>query len=243
MNIYKTAVNNPITTILVFIAISIFGIFSLMKLPIDFFPHIETTNIMVITAYPGASAIDIEENVTRPLENTLNRARIGPYVGLSINPLDPGLQRADWDEDFSKGVFRCPIWKSALITSGLIGEKNIYGGGYGYGYYGDKYATGYQYAGRVIFWRKVTQVGKPSETIIIGESSDGDLKQESAGAVLYYGGCTTVPGDPDRHDKAFNALWVDGHVSLMKTLDYTRGKPSSISAANGQYYYVYAGEK
>ena len=72
MNIYKTAVNNPITTILVFIAISIFGIFSLVKLPIDMFPHIETTNIMVITAYPGASAIDIEENVTRPLENTLN---------------------------------------------------------------------------------------------------------------------------------------------------------------------------
>ena len=72
MNIYKSAVNNPITTILVFIAISIFGIFSLAKLPIDFFPHIETTNIMVITAYPGASAIDIEENITRPLENSLN---------------------------------------------------------------------------------------------------------------------------------------------------------------------------
>ena len=72
MNIYKTAVNNPITTILVFIAISLFGIFSLLKLPIDFFPRIETTNVMVITSYPGASAIDIEENVTRPLENTLN---------------------------------------------------------------------------------------------------------------------------------------------------------------------------
>ena len=72
MNIYKSAVNNPITTILVFVAISIFGVFSLTKLPIDFFPRIETTNIMVITSYPGASAIDIEENVTRPLENTLN---------------------------------------------------------------------------------------------------------------------------------------------------------------------------
>ena len=72
MNIYKSAVNNPITTILIFVTISILGIFSLVKLPIDFFPHIETTNIMVITAYPGASAIDIEENVTRPLENSLN---------------------------------------------------------------------------------------------------------------------------------------------------------------------------
>ena len=72
MNIYKSAVNNPITTILVFIAISIFGIFSLVKLPIDFFPRIETTNVMVITSYAGASALDIEENVTRPLENSLN---------------------------------------------------------------------------------------------------------------------------------------------------------------------------
>ena len=72
MNIYKSAVNNPITTILVFVAISIFGIFSLVKLPIDFFPRIETTNVMVITSYAGASAVDIEENVTRPLENTLN---------------------------------------------------------------------------------------------------------------------------------------------------------------------------
>ena len=72
MNIYKTAVNNPITTILVFFAIAIFGVFSLLKMPIDLLPHIDTTQIMVITAYPGASAIDIEENVTKPMENTLN---------------------------------------------------------------------------------------------------------------------------------------------------------------------------
>ena len=72
MNIYKTSVHNPITTILIFVAISIFGVFSLVKLPIDFFPRIETTNVMVITSYAGASALDIEENVTRPLENTLN---------------------------------------------------------------------------------------------------------------------------------------------------------------------------
>lgn len=72
MNIYKTAVHNPISTILIFAAIAIFGIFSFLKLPIDLFPHIDTTQIMVITAYPGASAVDIEENVTKPMENVLN---------------------------------------------------------------------------------------------------------------------------------------------------------------------------
>ncbi|MBQ0080478.1 MAG: efflux RND transporter permease subunit [Alistipes sp.] len=72
MNIYKSAVKNPITTILTFCAVAIFGIFSLQRLPIDLFPHIDTTYIMVITAYPGASAVDIEENVSKPLENSLN---------------------------------------------------------------------------------------------------------------------------------------------------------------------------
>lgn len=72
MNIYKTAVHNPISTILFFCAIAVLGVFSLMRLSVDLLPHIETTHIMVITAYPGASAIDIEENVTKPLENSLN---------------------------------------------------------------------------------------------------------------------------------------------------------------------------
>ena len=41
-------------------------------MPIDLYPDIDTNTIMVMTAYPGASASDIENNVTRPLENTLN---------------------------------------------------------------------------------------------------------------------------------------------------------------------------
>lgn len=72
MNIYKSAVQNPVTTVLVFVAVAIFGVFSLTKLPVDLLPHIETTQVMVITAYPGASAKDIEENVTKPMENALN---------------------------------------------------------------------------------------------------------------------------------------------------------------------------
>ena len=43
-----------------------------MKLPIDLFPDIDTNTIMIMTYYNGASANDIENNVTRPLENTLN---------------------------------------------------------------------------------------------------------------------------------------------------------------------------
>ena len=72
MSLFEGAVKRPIMTALCFIAVVIFGIFSYSKLPIDLLPDIETNTIMVMTSYPGASASDIENNVTRPLENTLN---------------------------------------------------------------------------------------------------------------------------------------------------------------------------
>ncbi|MEE1207745.1 MAG: efflux RND transporter permease subunit, partial [Muribaculaceae bacterium] len=72
MSLYGSAVKRPIMTTLCFIAVVIMGLFSLSKLPIDLYPDIETNTIMVMTTYTGASASDIEQNVTRPLENVLN---------------------------------------------------------------------------------------------------------------------------------------------------------------------------
>ncbi|MDR2859003.1 MAG: efflux RND transporter permease subunit [Mediterranea sp.] len=72
MSLYEGAVKKPIMTSLCFVAVVIFGLFSLSKLPVDLLPDVETNTIMVMTAYPGASASDIENNVTRPLENVLN---------------------------------------------------------------------------------------------------------------------------------------------------------------------------
>ena len=72
MSLYEGAVKKPIMTSLCFLAVAIFGLFSLSKLPVDLYPDIETNTIMVMTSYQGASASDIENNVTRPLENTLN---------------------------------------------------------------------------------------------------------------------------------------------------------------------------
>ena len=72
MSIYRKAVNNPVTTALVFIAMAIFGIFSLLNISLDKFPKFDANVIMVMSSYPGASAEDIEINLTKVLENTLN---------------------------------------------------------------------------------------------------------------------------------------------------------------------------
>ena len=72
MSLYSSAVKRPVMTSLCFVAVIILGLFSYSKLPIDLYPDIDTNTIMVMTYYNGASASDIEQNVSRPLENTLN---------------------------------------------------------------------------------------------------------------------------------------------------------------------------
>ena len=72
MSIYRTAVKNPVTTGLVFLAFAIFGIYSLTKTSIAQFPDFDANVVMVMSSYQGASASDIENNLTKLLENTLN---------------------------------------------------------------------------------------------------------------------------------------------------------------------------
>ena len=72
MSIYRKAVNNPVTTSLVFIAMAIFGVFSLINISLDRFPKFDANVVMVMSSYPGASAEDIEPNLTMVLENSLN---------------------------------------------------------------------------------------------------------------------------------------------------------------------------
>ena len=72
MSIYKSAINRPVTTLLVFVAVIVIGVFSFLRLPIDQFPEMDPPYISVLTVYPGASASEIETNVTKIIENNLN---------------------------------------------------------------------------------------------------------------------------------------------------------------------------
>ena len=72
MSIYRSAVEHPVTTSLLFTAFAILGIFALTRLPVDNFPDVESNVIMVMSSYPGASAEDVENNLTKILENALN---------------------------------------------------------------------------------------------------------------------------------------------------------------------------
>lgn len=72
MSIYSASVKRPVTTILIFVAMIVMGLYSLVQLPVDLYPEIELPFVTVLTTYPGASSTDIESNITRRVEDALS---------------------------------------------------------------------------------------------------------------------------------------------------------------------------
>ncbi|MDD4922262.1 MAG: efflux RND transporter permease subunit, partial [Bacteroidales bacterium] len=72
MSLYKSAVNKPVTTLMIFVAVMLAGLYSLSNLPIDQYPEIEPPYVTVMTTYSGANASEIETNVTKILEDAFN---------------------------------------------------------------------------------------------------------------------------------------------------------------------------
>jgi len=68
----EIAVKRPVTTIMIFAALVIIGTVAFFKLNLDLLPDIEPPAVSVITPYPGASAVDVESEVTKYLEDKLS---------------------------------------------------------------------------------------------------------------------------------------------------------------------------
>lgn len=72
MKIYESAVKKPVTTALIFVGLIVMGLFSFSRLSVDLYPEIELNAVTVMTTYSGASAYDIEQNITKRLETSLS---------------------------------------------------------------------------------------------------------------------------------------------------------------------------
>ncbi len=71
MSLYSTAVKKPVSTVMIFIGIVIFGFYSYLQLPVDFFPKMDPPIISIFTFYPGANAEDVEQNITKKIEDRM----------------------------------------------------------------------------------------------------------------------------------------------------------------------------
>jgi hydrophobic/amphiphilic exporter-1 (mainly G- bacteria), HAE1 family len=75
MNLPEFSVNRRVTISMMIMIILLFGIISFFQLGLDLMPEMEFPMLTVMTKYEGVAAEDVEQLVTRPLEEVVSRIK------------------------------------------------------------------------------------------------------------------------------------------------------------------------
>ncbi|MDL2354984.1 MAG: efflux RND transporter permease subunit [Pseudomonadota bacterium] len=72
MWITKTSIQNPVFATMVMVALMVLGLFSYRSLGLESMPNVEIPFAWVEVQYPGASPEQVENDITRPMEDAIN---------------------------------------------------------------------------------------------------------------------------------------------------------------------------
>jgi HAE1 family hydrophobic/amphiphilic exporter-1 len=72
MSIPRTAIERPVTMFMISAVVILLGLMSLTRLPVDLLPDVSYPSLTIRVSYPGVGPLEMEELVTRPLEQAVS---------------------------------------------------------------------------------------------------------------------------------------------------------------------------
>jgi HAE1 family hydrophobic/amphiphilic exporter-1 len=71
MTLTRATIVRPLTTIMLTLAVGLFGVLSYLRLPVGLLPNVAFPTIVVTTTYPGAPATVVESEITKRVEDAI----------------------------------------------------------------------------------------------------------------------------------------------------------------------------
>jgi len=71
MSIVSNSLKRPVTTVMVFVSLTLLGFIASLRLPLEYFPDFDAPFLFVQIPYPGSTPEEVERNITRPAEEAL----------------------------------------------------------------------------------------------------------------------------------------------------------------------------
>ncbi|KUK99538.1 MAG: Acriflavin resistance protein [Synergistales bacterium 54_9] len=100
MKLPEISVRRPAATLMLFIGVIIIGSIVLTTLNIDLLPEIEPPVITVLTGWPGSSATDVEQRVTKIMEDDLAMIEgVEDIISKSLDGISAVSVRFEWGTD------------------------------------------------------------------------------------------------------------------------------------------------
>lgn len=122
------AIQNKNTVILIIFIIFLGGFVSYFSMPRESFPEVKDSKVYVSSVYPGSSAVDVENFVTKPLEEEIKN--ISGVKKINSNSLqDYSLITVEFDDDILPEVGKQRVKDKVDIVTGKADWPNLDGGG------------------------------------------------------------------------------------------------------------------
>jgi len=100
MNLPEFSVKQPVATLMMLLALALLGFVSIFKLNIDMLPNIEPPVVSILTTWPGASASDVETEVTKQIEDQVNSVNnLDTLTSKSLDNLSVINCKFNWGTD------------------------------------------------------------------------------------------------------------------------------------------------
>jgi len=97
MKIPEFSVKRKVTTAMLAMILVVLGSIAFTRLGLDFFPDLEFPTVSVITVYRGASSEDIENTITKPLEQIINSvSRVKKVNSMTIEGASVIMVEFEW---------------------------------------------------------------------------------------------------------------------------------------------------
>jgi HAE1 family hydrophobic/amphiphilic exporter-1 len=105
MSIPRLAIHRPVTMFMISAVVTLLGAISLSRLPVDLMPEFEQPTINVRTSYPGVGPLEMEELITRPIEQAVSAV---PGLTRIESQSSEGNSQVrlnfDWGKDLSEAT-------------------------------------------------------------------------------------------------------------------------------------------
>lgn len=100
MNLTKLSLKRPVSTMLVVLALVVFGITSVFGFRLEMMPDMQMPMLLVVTVYPGADPESVEELITKEIEAAGSaQSGVSTYMSQSSENMSMVMFQYDYDMD------------------------------------------------------------------------------------------------------------------------------------------------
>ena len=107
MGLPEFSTKRPVTTVMIFVGVMLFGLISLTKLPQELFPPITYPQLTVFTGYANAAPEEIETLLTKPVEEAVGTVSgLKSVKSISKEGVSLVIAEFDWDQNMDFASLR-----------------------------------------------------------------------------------------------------------------------------------------